>query len=127
MTQKIQIKTKNAPEAIGPYSQAIESNGFIFISGQIPINPSSGAVEATTVQAQTEQVLKNLEGILKERNLTFANVLKTTVFIKNMGDFGVFNEIYGKYFQAPYPARATVEVSRLPKDVLIEIEAIAKT
>lgn len=119
------VSTLEAPQAIGPYSQGIKSGGFLFISGQIPLDPKTGTVVGNTIEAQTEQVLKNLSGILASQNMGFEHVVKTTVFITNMGEFPRFNEVYAKFMKSPYPARATVEVGRLPKDVLVEIEAIA--
>ncbi len=118
------IHTNNAPEAIGPYSQAIIHNGILFTSGQIAINPASGAVEAETIEAQTEQVMKNLGALLDEAGTKFEKVIKTTCFLKNMSDFAAFNEIYGAYFTSK-PARSCVAVKELPKDVLVEVEVIA--
>lgn len=117
------ISTDKAPAAIGPYSQAVSYNGLLFVSGQIPVIPETGEIPSD-VQQQTEQVLKNLGAILSANGNTYEDVLKTTVFIKNMDDFGKINEIYGNFFKENPPARACVEVSRLPKDVLVEIEAI---
>jgi len=119
------ISTKDAPQAIGPYSQAIACGNLLFLSGQIPLDPATMQIVGSTVEAQTERVLKNIEGVLKARNLGFKNIIKTTVFLKNMGDFPKFNETYQKAFEPPFPARSTVEVARLPKDVLVEIESIA--
>ena len=118
------IHTTNAPEAIGPYSQAIIHNGMLFTSGQIAINPASGAVEADTIEGQTEQVMKNLNALLMEAGTEFGKVIKTTCFLKNMSDFAAFNEIYGAYFTSK-PARSCVAVKDLPKDVLVEVEVIA--
>lgn len=118
------IYTKNAPDAIGPYSQSKIAGGFLFASGQIAINPASGSVEADTIEGQTEQIMKNIAAILAEAGLTFDSVVKTTCFLKNMSDFGVFNEIYGKYFTSK-PARSCVAAAQLPKDVLAEVEIIA--
>ena len=118
------IHTTNAPEAIGPYSQAIVHNGILYTSGQIALNPGSGAIEAQTIEGQTEQVIKNLEAILKTAGTNFSNVLKTTCFLKDMSDFGIFNEIYAKYFTGK-PARSCVAAKTLPKDALVEIELIA--
>ncbi len=119
------VSTKNAPAAIGPYSQAVKTGNLLFCSGQIALDPSTGQVSGSNVQEQTERVMKNLLGILESQSLNFSHVVKTTVFLKNMSDFPVFNEVYQKFLTAPFPARATIEVSRLPKDVLVEIEAIA--
>ena len=118
------ISTTNAPAAIGPYSQAIEVNGMVFASGQIPVNPANGEIPEG-IEAQAEQVLTNVKNLLAAAGASMEQVVKTTVFIQNMDDFGKINEVYGKYFPEPYPARSCVEVARLPKDVLIEIEAIA--
>ena len=119
------ISTNNAPAAIGPYSQAISVNGMLYTSGQIPIDPKTGNLVDGGITEQTVRVLENLNGVLQAAGASFDKVVKTTVFIKNMGDFATVNEIYGTYFKAPYPARSCVEVARLPKDVLIEIECIA--
>jgi len=119
------IATKDAPQAIGPYSQAIRANGFVFVSGQVAIDPSNQQVIAGDVAAQTDRVLKNLSAILKAAGTGLEKVVRSTVFLKNMGDFAAMNEVYGKYFNAAPPARSTVEVARLPKDVLVEIDVIA--
>ncbi len=119
------IYTKNAPEALGPYSQAIVTGNMVFTSGQIAINPETNAVEATDIKGQTEQVMKNLGEVLKEAGTSFEKAVKTTCFLKNMSDFGAFNEIYGKYFTSK-PARSCVAVKELPKDVLVEVEVIAE-
>ena len=119
------VFTKEAPEAIGPYSQAIQIDGWVFASGQIPINPDTGEVVAGPIERQTEQVLKNLAAVLSAAGSDLAHVVKTTVYLSSMDDFGVFNKTYASFFNRPYPARATVEVAALPKDVLLEIDAIA--
>ncbi|AKT90194.1 reactive intermediate/imine deaminase [Campylobacter ureolyticus RIGS 9880] len=119
------IKTLEAPAAIGPYSQAIKANGFLFVSGQIPLTPN-GELAGDDIKTQTKQVLKNLKAILKEADLSLKDAVKTTIFLKNMDDFSVVNEIYAQAFKEHKPARSTVEISKLPKDVLIEIELIAK-
>lgn len=119
------IYTKNAPEAIGPYSQAVAVDGTVYTSGQIAINPESGAVEATTIEEQTEQVCKNLCEVLKASGSSIEKVVKTTCFLKNMEDFAAFNAVYAKYFTGK-PARSCVAVKQLPKDVLVEIDTIAK-
>jgi len=119
------ISTVDAPQAIGPYSQAIKHNGLVFISGQIPIDPASGNVLTGNIAEQTTQVLKNLAAILKAAGTSSDRVLKTTVFIKDMNDFAEMNKVYGEFFGAHKPARATVEVSRLPRDVSVEIELVA--
>lgn len=119
------ISTENAPKAIGPYSQAIRIQNMVFTSGQIPVDPSSGEVVGGGIENQTKQVLENLGAVLAKAGTGFENVVKTTVYIKDMNDFASVNKIYGQYFKEPYPARSCVEVARLPKDVLIEIEAVA--
>ncbi|MCZ6103285.1 RidA family protein [Campylobacter ureolyticus] len=119
------IKTLEAPAAIGPYSQAIKANGFLFVSGQIPLTPN-GELAGDDIKTQTKQVLKNLKSILKEADLSLKDTVKTTIFLKNMDDFSVVNEIYAQAFKEHKPARSTIEISKLPKDVLIEIELIAK-
>jgi 2-iminobutanoate/2-iminopropanoate deaminase len=119
------ISTADAPKAIGPYSQAIRANGFVFVSGQVAIDPATQQVIPGDVAAQTERVIKNLSAILKSAGSTLEKVVKSTVFLKNMGDFAAMNEVYGKHFTGAPPARSTVEVARLPKDVLVEIDVIA--
>lgn len=119
------INTPKAPQAIGPYSQAIEVNGMVYTSGMIPINPDTLELVDGTIEEQTEQALKNLSVLLQESGTSLEQVIKTTVFIKNMDDFAKINEVYAKYFTKDFPARSCVEVARLPKDVLVEIEAIA--
>jgi 2-iminobutanoate/2-iminopropanoate deaminase len=119
------ISTKDAPQAIGPYSQAIRANGFVFVSGQVAIDPTTQQVIDGDVATQTDRVLKNLSAILKAAGSGLEKVVRSTVFLKNMGDFGAMNEVYGRYFSATPPARSTVEVARLPKDVLVEIDVIA--
>lgn len=118
------ISTTNAPAAIGPYSQAIEANGFVFASGQIPVNPETGEIPEG-IEAQAEQVMKNVKNLLEAAGTSVDQVVKTSVFIKNMNDFATINGIYAKYFAKDCPARSCVEVARLPKDVLLEMEAIA--
>lgn len=119
------ISTPDAPKAIGPYSQAIRASGLVFVSGQVAIDPATQQVIAGDVAAQTERVMKNLSAILKAAGSGLEKVVRSTVFLKNMGDFAAMNEVYGKYFNAAPPARSTVEVARLPKDVLVEIDVIA--
>jgi 2-iminobutanoate/2-iminopropanoate deaminase len=119
------IATKDAPQAIGPYSQAIRANGFVFVSGQVAIDPATQQVIGGDVAAQTDRVLKNLSAILKAAGSGLEKVVRCGVFLKNMGDFASMNEIYGRYFSTALPARSTVEVARLPKDVLVEIDVIA--
>jgi len=119
------VSTKNAPGAIGPYSQGIVTpQGFVFTSGQIPIDPSSGAVVTGDIKVQTARVMENLKAVLAASGSSMERVVKTTVFLADMGEFAAMNEVYGGYFKSDPPARSTVQVSRLPKDVRIEIEAI---
>lgn len=118
------ISTTNVPAAIGPYSQAIEANGFVFASGQIPVNPETGEIPEG-IEAQAEQVMKNVKNLLEAAGTSVDQVVKTSVFIKNMDNFATINGIYAKYFAKDCPARSCVEVARLPKDVLLEMEAIA--
>ncbi|PYV81961.1 MAG: reactive intermediate/imine deaminase [Acidobacteria bacterium] len=119
------ISTPDAPKAIGPYSQGIRANGFIFVSGQVAIDPATQQVITGDIAAQTARVIQNISEILEAAGSGLGKVVRTTVFLKNMGDFIAMNEVYGKYFSASPPARSTVEVSRLPKDVLVEIDVIA--
>jgi 2-iminobutanoate/2-iminopropanoate deaminase len=119
------ISTDQGPKAIGPYSQAIRAAGMIFTSGQVAIDPATQQVIAGDVAAQTDRVLKNLAAIVQASGSSLDKVLRCTVFLKNMGDFAAMNEVYGRYFTQTPPARSTVEVARLPKDVLVEIDAIA--
>ena len=119
------IATDHAPKAIGPYSQAIRAQGLIFTSGQVAIDPTTQQVIAGDVSAQTDRVLKNLAAILEASGSNLEKVLRCTVFLKNMGDFAAMNEVYGCYFKQAPPSRSTVEVARLPKDVLVEIDVIA--
>ncbi|MGQ1783907.1 MULTISPECIES: RidA family protein [unclassified Saccharicrinis] len=119
------VNTKNAPAAIGPYSQAVEMNGMLFISGQVPINPESGKVEAESITAQTEQVMRNIEAILTQAGYSFADVVKSTCLLSDMGDFKAMNEVYGSYYKENPPARAAFAVKELPLGVKVEIETIA--
>jgi len=119
------ISTHDGPKAIGPYSQAVKANGFVFVSGQIAIDPVTNTLLSGDVGFQTERVLKNLLGILQAAGSGLDKVVRSTVFLKNMGDFAAMNEVYGRYFTSQPPARSTVEVARLPKDVLVEIDVIA--
>jgi len=119
------IATKDAPQAIGPYSQAIKTAGLVFCSGQIALDPASGAIVGSDVAQQTERVLQNLAAVLVAAGSGLDRVVKTTVFLKNMGDFAGMNDVYGRYFKTAPPARSTVEAARLPKDVLVEIDVIA--
>ncbi len=118
------VSTLNAPQAIGPYSQAIKHGGLVFVSGQIPLNPQGELVEGD-IKVQTRQVLTNLQSILKAAGTDFNNVLKTTVFLKDMAEFAQMNEVYAEFFPTHKPARATVQVARLPRDVSVEIEVVA--
>ena len=120
-----EIKTDKAPAAIGPYSQAIVTGNMVFTSGQIPVNPQTGEIPAD-IESQVHQVFTNIKGLLEAAGTSMSKVVKTTVFIKNMEHFAKINAIYETYFTAPYPARSCVEVARLPKDVLIEVEVIAE-
>lgn len=119
------IQTKDAPTAIGPYSQAIKAGNLLFCSGQIPINPKSGEMVLTSIEEETKQVLNNLLAVVRAAGGKTENIVKTTVYITDMSQFGKINEIYGSYFVAPFPARATVQVAALPKGVHVEIDAIA--
>ena len=119
------VYTKTAPDAIGPYSQAVKSGNLVFTSGQIAINPASGAVEADTIEEQTEQVCKNLAEVLKAAGTSIDKAVKTVCFLKEISDFAAFNEVYGKYFTSN-PARSCVAAKQLPKDVLVEVEVIAE-
>jgi 2-iminobutanoate/2-iminopropanoate deaminase len=120
------INSIKAPSAIGPYSQAVEKDGFIYVSGQLPIDATTGVFAGVDIVAQAKQSLENTKYILEEAGLEMKDIIKTTILLKNIEDFAIVNEVYGQYFDVPYPARATYEVSRLPKDALIEIESIAK-
>jgi 2-iminobutanoate/2-iminopropanoate deaminase len=122
---RVVIATEEAPRAIGPYSQAIRANGFVFLSGQVAIDPATGYVVEGGVTKQTERVLDNLKAVLEAAGSSLEKVVKTTVYLKSIGDFGKMNEIYGRYFPNDPPARSTVEVSRLPRDVSVEIDVIA--
>lgn len=119
------IATENAPKALGPYSQALKTGGFIFTSGQIPINPATDSIEAVTIEDQTHQVITNLKNVLEAAGSSLSKVVKTTVFIKDMGDFAALNGVYAEMFGDTRPARSCVEVARLPKDVKVEIECVA--
>jgi len=119
------VTTPNAPGAIGPYSQAVRAGDFVFLSGQIPLDPGTGQLVAGGIGEQTHQVLKNLGAVLEAAGSSYAGVVKTTVYLADMGEFSAMNEIYGTYFWSPAPARATVQAARLPRDVRVEIDAIA--
>ena len=119
------VSTPNAPKAIGPYSQAIKANGFVFVSGQVAFDPATGNLISGGIEQQTEQVMKNLSAILQAAGSGWDKVVKTSVFLKNMSEFGQMNDVYGKFFKSAPPARSTVEVARLPRDVSVEIDVIA--
>ena len=119
------VSTPNAPAAIGPYSQAIRSGNLLFVSGQIPLDPASGTLVSGPIADQTERVLENLGAILKAAGISFDRVVKTTVYLADMSEFAAMNEVYGRYFAAPAPARATIQAARLPRDVRVEIDLIA--
>ena len=118
------IHSEHAPKAIGPYSPAVKLGDFVYLSGQIPLDPKTGEVVGTTIEEQTHQVMKNIGAVLAEMGLAHRHVVKTTVFMKDLNDFNAFNEVYGSYFTQPYPARSCVEVAKLPKDVLVEVECL---
>lgn len=120
-----QISTQNAPSAIGPYSQAIEVNGFVYASGQLPIDPATGAFPDGGVKEQTRQSLLNVKAILEEAGLALSNVVKTTVYLADMGDFAAMNEVYSQFFAQPFPARSAIAVKALPKGALVEVEVVA--
>ncbi len=124
MSKKI-ILTTAAPAPIGPYSQAVLAGNTLYVSGQIPIDPATGNLVVGSIEDEAQQVMRNLEAILKEAGLGFENVVKTSIFLKDMNNFGKVNEVYGQFFMGDYPARETVEVARLPKDVNVEISVIA--
>ena len=119
------VSSPDAPKAIGPYSQAVRAGQLLFVSGQVPLDPATGQIVAGDIAAQTRRVFANLDAVLKAGGRSFADVVRTTVFLADMNDFATVNEIYGTYFSEPYPARATVQVARLPKDARVEIDLIA--
>lgn len=119
------VITNRGPKPIGPYSQAIKSNGFLFVSGQVGIDPASGEFAGPTIQKQTERMLENVKAILEAGGASLGHVVKTTVFLKDMNDFAAMNEVYARFFTAAPPARSTVQVARLPKDALVEMEVVA--
>jgi len=121
------LSTPDAPAAIGPYSQAITAGGFVFVSGQIPLDPTTGQIVPGGITEQTQQVLQNLGAILTAAGRSYADVVKTTVYLADMSEFATMNAVYATYFAAPYPARATVQAARLPRDVKVEIDLIAVT
>lgn len=124
MTKTI-IKPAKSPAAVGPYNHAVRVGDLLFCAGQIPINPADGNLVAGDIKAQTERVLENVKAILEDQGLSFKNVVKSTVFMVNLGDFGAMNEVYAKYFTSDFPARSTVQVSALPKGAIVEIEVVA--
>jgi 2-iminobutanoate/2-iminopropanoate deaminase len=119
------VQTDRGPKPIGPYSQAVRANGFLYVSGQVALDPKTGELTGTDIQQQTQRTLENLKGILEAAGSNLHHVVKTTVFLKDMNDFAAMNEVYGKFFTLAPPARSTVQVARLPKDALVEIEVIA--
>ena len=123
----MKIQTPNAPAAIGPYSQAIQAGGTIYVSGQLPITPATGEFAGADIRAQARQSLENIKAILAAAGADMAHVVKTTVLLQDMADFSAMNEVYAEYFSEPYPARAAFQVAKLPKDALVEIEAVAVT
>jgi len=122
---KQEVKTDKAPKAIGPYSQGIIANGFVFCSGQLPLDPASGELSTGPIEDQARLVLKNLGAVLTAAGSSFDQVIKTTIFLQDMSDFAKVNEVYAGFFKTPFPARATVQVARLPRDAKVEIEAVA--
>jgi len=122
---KYEIKTDRAPKAIGPYSQAVAAGGFVFASGQIPLVPSTGELNTGTIEDQTRQALSNLRAVLEAAGCGLDDAVKTTVYLQDMNDFSRMNAVYGEFFKPPYPARAAVQVARLPKDAKVEVEAVA--
>jgi len=122
---KHEIKTDRAPKAIGPYSQAVAAGGFVFASGQIPLVPSTGELNTGTIEDQTRQALSNLSALLEAAGCSLDDAVKTTVYLQDMNDFSRMNAVYGEFFKPPYPARAAVQVARLPKDAKVEVEAMA--
>ena len=123
---KTAVETKDAPQAIGPYSQAIVSGGFLYCSGQIPLDPKSGEMITGGIEEQAKRVLENLQNLVRAAGSDLSQVVKTTIFLTDLSHFAKVNELYGKYFQKPFPARSTIQVAALPKGAAIEIEAIAK-
>ena len=123
----VKIQTEHAPAAIGPYSQAVQAGGTIYVSGQLPINPATGEFAGADIRAQARQSLENIKAILAAAGTDMAHVVKTTVLLQDMADFAAMNEVYAEYFSEPYPARAAFQVAKLPKDALVEIEAVAVT
>lgn len=126
ITMKKIITTKDAPAPIGPYSQAVEANGFLFVSGQIGLDPASGNMDQKSIEEETKQVLENIRAILTAAGLDFTDVVKSTIYLTDLNNFSEVNKVYGSYFESKYPARETVQVDRLPKDARVEISVIAK-
>ena len=126
LMSKQEIATDKAPAAIGPYSQGIKIDNLIFTSGQLPIDPATGEIAGGSIEEQAKQAFENLKAVLEASGASLGDVIKTTVFLDNLGDFGTVNEIYGSYFSKPYPARSCYEVAKLPKGALIEVEAVAE-
>ena len=122
---KKELKTEKAPAAIGPYSQGIQANGFVFVSGQLPIDPATGAFAGGDISSQTHQALKNVRAVLAEAGAGLEDVVRVNVYLKDIGDFAAMNQVYAEYFSGPCPARAAVQVAAIPKDALLEIEVIA--
>ena len=118
------IKPENAPKALGPYSPAVKLGDFVYLSGQIPLNPKTNMVEGTTIEEQTHQVMQNIEAVLNAMGLEFRHIVKTTVFMDDLSEFDAFNKVYGSYLSEPYPARSCVEVAKLPKGVKVEVECL---
>ena len=127
MSQKIKVESTRAPAAIGPYSQAVIMDGWLYCSGQIALDPVSGTMETGGVEAEARRVFENLAAVLKEAGSSFGQVVKVGVYLKDLEDFDVVNRVYAEYFEAPYPARACVEVARLPRDALVELDCVART
>ena len=124
---KKQVQTDRAPKPIGPYSQGVAANGFVFVSGQIPLNPATGELTTGPIEDQTRQVLRNVGAVLEAAGSSYDSVVKATVFLQDMNDFAKMNAVYGEFFKPPHPARAAVQVVRLPRDVKVEIEVVALT
>ena len=122
---KTAVSAPDAPKAIGPYSQAIRAGQLLFVSGQVPLDPATGNLVEGDITAQTQRVMENLDAVLKAGNLSFAHVVRTTIYLADMNDFAAVNAVYGQFFSEPYPARATVQVARLPKDARVEIDLVA--
>lgn len=126
MSEKRTVSTREAPAAIGPYSQAVEAGGFVFLSGQIPLDPVTGELVSGSIQDETRRVMENLKAVLAAAELSFADVVKTTIYVTDIGDFAAVNEVYGSYFKEEPPARATVQVAALPKGARVEMDAVAR-